>query len=113
MTSPTQRSLKHLRDLGFTAEVTERWNAYAKIRQDLFGFVDILAIKDDSTLAVQTTSRSNRSARLNKILANDKAKVWLMSPARQLEIHGWAKVGPRGKRKTWQVMVTPVTLASF
>jgi hypothetical protein len=35
--SPTARSLQHLKSLGAYARVVEKWNAFAKIRQDLFG----------------------------------------------------------------------------
>ena len=44
--SPTQRSLKLMRERGYLCEITERWNPFAKIRQDLFHFVDVLCIKD-------------------------------------------------------------------
>lgn len=90
MSSPTQRSLKNLRDRGCIAQVTERWNAFAKIRQDLFGFIDILAVKNGEVIAVQTTSKSNMSARVKKILENEtyhelKKANWT------IEVHGWAK----------------------
>ena len=39
-TSPTTLTLKHLREQGYTAEVVERWNPHARIRQDLFGIVE-------------------------------------------------------------------------
>jgi hypothetical protein len=101
-TSPTQRSLKLLRDEGWTVAITERWNQFARIKQDLFGFIDLLAIKGDVTMAVQTTSGSNVSARINKIRALQAAAIWLESPTRTIVVHGWRKAGPRGKRKTWQ-----------
>jgi hypothetical protein len=65
--TPTQLTLKHLRDLGYTAEVTERWNPHARIRQDLFGIIDVIALRGAETLAVQTTSASNVPARIRKI----------------------------------------------
>jgi hypothetical protein len=99
--SPTQRSLKKLRDAGWTVAVVERWNPYARVRQDLFGFADLLAFKGDVTLAVQTTSGANCAKRLAKILACPSAGFWLASTTRKIVIHGWAKRGPRGKRKTW------------
>ena len=37
MSSPTQRSLQHCRKNGWIAGVVEKWNQYARIRQDLFG----------------------------------------------------------------------------
>ena len=64
--SPTQLSLKKLRQEGYTVAIVEHWNAFARIRQDLFGFIDLLALKDKEVLAVQTTSASNMSARAKK-----------------------------------------------
>ena len=54
--TPTQRTLAYLREEGYTCAIVERWNSHARIRQDLFGFIDILAIKPGETLAVQCTS---------------------------------------------------------
>jgi hypothetical protein len=100
--SPTQRSLRKLRAEGWLAAVAERWNPHAKVRQDLFGFADLIAIKDNDTLAVQTTTGSNLAHRLEKIRNSPSAMRWLVSPHRQIAIHGWRKIGPRGRRKTWQ-----------
>ena len=54
--SPTQRTLKRLRDSGDYPLVTivERWNAFAKIRQDLFGIIDLLAIDSDGNTTINT-----------------------------------------------------------
>lgn len=102
MTGPCARSLKLLRDEGYTVAVVERWNQFARVRQDLFGFIDILALRGDCLLAVQTTSGSNVAARIHKINETQAASLWLESQSRQIEVHGWRKVGPRGGRKTWQ-----------
>jgi hypothetical protein len=68
MTSPTQRTLARLKKENYDlVAITERWNPFAKIRQDLFGCIDILAIKDGDTVAIQVTSYSNVSARVKKI----------------------------------------------
>lgn len=100
--SPTQRSLKKLRSEGWFVAVTERWNPYAKVRQDLFGFADLLAFRGDIVMAVQTTSGSNVAARMAKIRACQAALLWNDSPTRMIMVHGWRRVGPRGKRKTWE-----------
>ena len=88
--TPTQRSLKHMRDQGYLCEVTERWNQWAKVRQDLFNFVDILCIKDGKTVAVQTTSYSNISARINKIQGLDSYPI-IKSAGWEIVVHGWKK----------------------
>lgn len=59
MSSPTQRSLAVLRERGYIAQVVERWNPFARIRQDLFGVVDVLAVGNGETIAVQCTSGAN------------------------------------------------------
>jgi len=101
MTSPTSRSLAKLRKEGWTAQVVERWNSFAKCRQDLFGFIDIIAFKGDIMLAVQATSGSNVSARVDKINQSQAASLWQESPTRLIVVHGWRKVGERGARKLW------------
>ena len=89
-TSPTQRSLKLMRDRGYLCEVTERWNPFAKIRQDLYNFVDVLCIKDGETVAVQTTSYANVSARVKKINELDTSAV-VRSAGWKIVVHGWHK----------------------
>lgn len=89
--SPTTRSLKALRADGWLCEVTERWNPHAQIRQDLFGFVDIIALKGGVTLAVQTTTGSNASKRVIKIaesphIAAVRAAGW------SVHVHAWRKL---------------------
>ena len=64
--TPTQRTLKYLREIGYHAEVVERWNPHARIRQDLFGFGDIIAIRwgESGPLLVQCTGGANMSKRV-------------------------------------------------
>ena len=88
--TPTQRSLKHMREQGYLCEVTERWNPFAKIRQDLFNFVDILCIKDGKTVAVQTTSYSSMSDRIKKIQGLDSYPI-VKSAGWEIVVHGWKK----------------------
>jgi hypothetical protein len=88
--SPTERSLKALKELDYLPVVVERWNAFAKIRQDLWGWCDILAIKRGEVLAVQVTTASNVSARIKKIQESETvAKV--REAGIRIEVHGWEK----------------------
>ena len=100
MSSPTQRSLQHCRKNGWIAGVVEKWNQWAKVRQDLFGCIDIIVIDDleQGPLAVQATSGSGHAARRKKSIAEPRLKLWLESPAR-FEIWSWSQRGPKGKRK--------------
>ena len=103
MSSPTQRSLAHLRKLGYRVAVVERWNAFARIRQDLFGVLDLLAVKDGEILGVQTTSGSNVAARISKIAESD-AVPDLRRAGMKLEVHGWRKL-----KAGWQVRIVDVS----
>ena len=91
--SPTQRSLALLREQGYLCEIVEHWNPWAKIRQDLFGLGDILAIRDGETLLVQTTSRSNMSARVKKISESEVLPV-ILRAGWKIQVHGWGELGP-------------------
>lgn len=92
MSSPTQRTLKHLRALGYQAAVTERWNPFAHIRQDLFGIVDVLAVGHGETVAVQTTTGDggNVAERIRKI-ADAEVTPFLREAGWKLLVHGWRK----------------------
>jgi hypothetical protein len=111
-TSPTQRSLAFLRKEGYLCNITEHYNPFSHTRQDLFNFIDVLAIKENEILAVQTTSAVNSSARVKKILALLSAKAWLESGGKII-VHGWSKKGAKDKRKLWAVNVVEVTLEHF
>jgi len=104
--SPTKRSLAKLRDAGYHVEIVERWNPFARIRQDLLGFADLLALREGQILAVQVTA-AGVSARLEKIRNEPRARLWL-SAGGSLEVHGWRLVGKRGERKTYQARVVRV-----
>ena len=88
--TPTARSLKYLRDSGYTAEVVERFNAFTKRRHDLFGIADIFAINDDGVLLVQTTSGSNVAARVKKIADSEHADA-IRKAGIRIHVHGWRK----------------------
>lgn len=93
--SPTQLSLRELRKTCEAVQVVEKWNPHARIRQDLFGFIDILAICGAETIAVQSTSWANLPARVRKIaesehLAAVRAAGW------RILVHGW-RMGKSGR----------------
>jgi hypothetical protein len=87
--SPTQRSLEYLRELGYHCEVVEKWNPWKRVRQDLWGWCDILAIRRDEVLAVQVTA-AGVAARIKKIQESDTiARV--REAGIRVEVHGWTK----------------------
>jgi hypothetical protein len=106
MSSPTQRTLKFLRKGGCQlVAITERWNGHAKIRQDLFGIIDVLAVRGKEVIAVQTTS-TNVSERINKISEAEFKNPetgetglvlpTLISAGIKVFVHGWRK-GANGR----------------
>jgi hypothetical protein len=88
--TPTQRTLAKLRADGWTTAIVEHWNAHARVRQDLFGFIDILALRDGETLAVQATSGSNVAARVAKIAESETAPI-VRKAGWRIEVWGWRK----------------------
>lgn len=88
--SPTQRTLAELRKRGYLAAVVERWNPHAHIRQDLFGFVDVLGIKGGETIAIQTTSGDHVADRVQKIADSDKVGI-LRKAGWRIAVWGWRK----------------------
>ena len=71
-------------------QVVEKWNPHARIRQDLFGFVDVLALRDGETIAVQSTSWANVSARVKKIAESEHVAA-VRKAGWKIIVHGWKK----------------------
>jgi hypothetical protein len=112
-TSPTQRTLALLRKDGWTAAIVEKWNPHAFIRQDLYGFIDIVAIRESGgILGIQACAGASHATRRTKILAEPRAKLWLQAGG-LIDICSWSKKGARGKRKLWDARVEHLTLADF
>ena len=102
--SPTQLSLAKLREEGYLVDVVERWIPGANIRKDLYGFIDIIALKGKETLAVQTTSAGNMSARCKKIADHENVGV-VREAGWTIHVHGWHQ---DDKRK-WHCKVKDVS----
>ena len=101
MTSPTQRSKAYAKKLGYAVAVVEHWNSFARVRQDLFGFGDLLCMKaGEPLLLVQTTTTGNMQSRIVKIAALPESALWI-STGNTIAVWGWAKRGGKGKRKVW------------
>lgn len=94
--TPTQLTLRELSKQGYVAQVVEKWNCFAHVRQDLFGIIDIVAIHPEhiGVLGIQTTSHSNKSARVTKSKNNPILPLWLSSQNR-FEVWTWKKQNGR------------------
>lgn len=90
--SPTALTLRHLRDVeGWPlVEVVEKWNTHARIRQDLYGFIDVLAVGPRGVLAVQTTSADNVASRIRKIAEHPNVGH-VRDAGIAIRVHGWRK----------------------
>lgn len=103
--TPTQLSLRHLRTQGYTAEKVEYWDAFAQKRHDLWGFVDVLAIRPGEVLAVQTTSSDNVSARVRKIAEHPNVAA-VREAGIAIHVHGWRK---DEKKRRWVLRTVDVS----
>jgi len=118
MVSTLPRTIAWLKENGYTYHKTEYYNMFARRRVDLFGFGDILAIKpgEIGSLAINATTDSNKSNHLKKYLTDPvvsmNLKKWL-SCGNRFVLHLWGKHGQRGKRKTWQLNIHPITMGDF
>ena len=88
--SPTQRSLKHLRANGYLVSVVERYCPFGRVRQDLYGMIDLLAVQKGQTVGIQTTTASNFAARRKKIKEHENLPM-LLAAGWKIIIHGWRK----------------------
>jgi len=88
--SNVQRSLEVLRKLGYTCAIVEKWNPHVKIRQDLFGFIDLLCLRKGEVLAVQCCSGSTLAEHRDKI-ANHENIGKVRDADIRIELHAWSK----------------------
>ena len=120
--SPTQRTLRLLRQEGCLCGIVERFNTFAGpivkgrrvgIRQDLFQFIDIVAILPIGICGVQSCGQAF-SEHNKKILENEIAPEWLKAGG-FIYLYGWRKlVKRRGlKQKIWSPRIKEYTLEDF
>jgi len=117
--SPTQRTLRALRNEGRICDIAEKWIAtpYSKIpgfRKDLFGFIDIVALcPEKGILAIQSCGQS-WSQHVGKIM-DSEATVnvieWLKCGG-SFQLWGWRKVKMKrgGKAMVWRPRMANIIL---
>ena len=95
--SLTARSTAHLRDLGYMVATVEHYNSFTKRKHDLFGCIDLLAIGNGETVAVQVTSKPHLSNRRHKI---EEAEAYpeMIRSGWKIVLHGWWK-----EKNRWQL----------
>ena len=113
--SPTQRTLKAMREQGRICGVVERFNSHVGefgIRQDFLGFVDIIAIDPvDGIIAIQSCGQSF-SEHVRKLTEerNENMYEWLKHA--KCELWGWRKIKLKkgGKAMRWKPRIVDFTL---
>lgn len=86
--SPSALSIDRLTAAGYLVGRVEQTIPHTRITRDLFGFVDLLAIREDEVLAVQVTSASNVAARVAKITGHENLRA-VREAGIRIEVHGW------------------------
>lgn len=113
--SPTQRTLRALRARGLPAAVVEHWNPHARVRQDLFGIIDILALDPArGVVGIQCTG-PNLASRVTKLSGQGASatRAWLSTPGTRLEVWAWRRIKVRRglRRMKWEPRIYELTLA--
>jgi len=114
VSSPTQRSLAECKARGWIAGVVEKWNPHAHIRQDLWGWVDIVALDPHTgdVLFIQTTSGAHHAHREGKVLSWEHLDALVKYPGRRALIWSWSqrvafkKDGTKAKLPRWTLRET-------
>ena len=117
-TSPTQRTMKKLRADGYKPAIVEKFNKFAGphgIRQDMFGIIDIVAIRPGEILGVQSCGQAF-SEHMKKLTLEcfQDCEDWLEAGGR-LELWGWRKLKVKrgGKAMVWTPRIKVFTLLDF
>lgn len=103
--SSNERSLIHTRKLGWPAAIVESpWNPHSRVRQDLFGFLDLLALTGNGLMGIQACRGNDAAKHRRKIEAEPNVRHWLTENL-LLELWAWSKrkVKRGGKQMTWSL----------
>lgn len=93
-----QQTRKRLEDAGYLCELVEKYNAFSRHKNDLFGFLDWIAIKRDEVLGVQVTSLAHMSDRRKKIADHENVNT-VREAGIRIELWGFYKENNRWKVK--------------
>ena len=121
-----QRSKQWLEEKGWHVAITEHWNSWAHIRQDLYGLHDLTAIRHDFKGVWGINACEDNGAvqgHVEKYIngydhpkkgrqpPNIHLPVWL-SAGNRFSIFGWGKRSQdgRGSRKVWTLRVVEAYL---
>ena len=120
--SPTQRTLRALRDQGRIVDVCEKWQIAPHLpgggfRKDLFGFIDLIVLDpEQGIVAIQSCGQAFK-AHLDKIMDSEVTEFvieWLKCGGK-IELWGWRRVKLKrgGKAVRWRPRIQTITLEDF
>lgn len=115
---PTSRTYAECRARGIVCDRVEFWNQYAGkfgLREDLFGFLDIIALDPArGIVGIQACGPGEFAAHKRKILANEHAPLWLKCSGK-IEIWCWRKLLKKrgGKARYWSPRIEEITIDMF
>ena len=104
--SPVERTRNVLKHYGISSWKAEFFNQFMKIRQDMFGFIDYVALYPDSICGLQICGK-DFAEHDRKILANKYAPKWIESGG-TIELWAWRKL-----KGGWDVKIRPYDLSDF
>jgi len=115
--TPTQRTIRELKNNGRRCGIVERWNPHVGthgIRQDLFGIIDIIALDPErGVVGIQCCGQAF-AAHLRKLTEEhaQETEDWLSTPGASLELWSWRKVKKvrGGKAIVWRPRIKEITL---
>lgn len=101
--TPTARTLNALRKRGFIADVVERWLPVVRIRKDLFGILDVVAVGHGMSVGIQLTTAANTPSRVRK-LQESPALYDLLRAGWTIQVWGWRKPGKLNQKWSYRVV---------
>ena len=115
--SPTQRTIRELKNNGRVCAIVERWNPHVGthgIRQDLFGIIDVLALDPERGVVGVQCCSGGLAAHYRKMTEErcQETLDWLQTPGTVLEIWCWRKLKKKrgGKAVVWRPKIQEITL---
>lgn len=118
--SPTQRTIRELKNQGRSYGIVERfvqrpWQPHG-IRIDLFGFLDLLVLDAERGIVGVQCCGSDFAAHYRKITEDcaEMAMEWLYCGGK-IELWGWRLLKQKrgGKAVRWTPRIKDITLADF
>ena len=113
--TPTQRTLKAQREQGRICGNVEKFNPHVGphgIRQDLFGFIDLICIDPEQGIVAIQSCGSNYSGHVKKLLEERNEAVFEWLKHAPVELWAWRKVKLHrgGKAMRWKPRIADLSL---